>query len=142
MQNLEPSFIDMIFSQAVLEHVRSNGFQHFVFECYRVLKDSGVCSHCIDLKDHIGGGLNNLRIKRFIWESNFFSTSGFYTNRIRFKKILSSFSYARFIYKDINVKRWDVLPIQRQDLDAEFSIMDDDELLISEFDILLYKKTY
>lgn len=139
LKEIAGNSIDLIFSQAVLEHVRAHDFQGVLFECFRILKETGVSSHCIDLKDHIGGGLNNLRFKRLLWESNLFCKSGFYTNRIRLKKILESFSIAGFSYRLLDVKCWDRLPIQRKNLDLEFSRLDDDELLVSEFDVLLYK---
>jgi len=41
-------------------------------ECKRTLKNDGLASHRVDLKDHLRGSLNNLRLRREIWESNLF----------------------------------------------------------------------
>jgi hypothetical protein len=60
-------------------------------ECRRVLSDTGVASHSVDLKDHLEGGLNNLRFSEKLWESDFFVNSGFYTNRIQFYEMLNHF---------------------------------------------------
>lgn len=52
--------VDLIFSQAVLEHVCKHEFLDTMRECSRVLTPDGVASHRIDLKDHLGGSLNSL----------------------------------------------------------------------------------
>ena len=41
----------------------------------------GICVHRVDLNDHLGGRLNNLRFTDAIWESVLFRESGFYANR-------------------------------------------------------------
>ena len=58
-----------------------------------------MISHQIDLRDHLGGGLNNLRFSDSLWESNFFVKSGFYTNRISFDKMISIFENISFKYE-------------------------------------------
>lgn len=50
-------------------------------ELGRVLKPDGICVHRVDLNDHLGGCLNNLRFTDAIWESVLFRESGFYANR-------------------------------------------------------------
>ena len=52
---IEDESIDFIFSQAVLEHIPKNDFRQTMIECHRILKQNGVISHTIDLKDHLGG---------------------------------------------------------------------------------------
>lgn len=69
--------IDLIFSQAVLEHIRKKDFSNSMRENHRVLVHGGVASHWVDLKDHLGGSFNNLRFNEGIWESNFFQVLGF-----------------------------------------------------------------
>lgn len=53
--------VDFCFSNAVLEHIPKEEFTQLLFELKRILKKDGICSHRVDLKDHLGGGLNNLR---------------------------------------------------------------------------------
>ena len=113
--------VDFIFSQAVLEHVRKNEFFDTMCECSRVLTPDGIASHRIDLKDHLGGGANNLRISSKYWETNWMSSSGFYTNRIRFKEMLAVFKKAGFNIDILNTDEWSEAPIARRNLAKEFS---------------------
>jgi SAM-dependent methyltransferase len=129
--------IDFIFSQAVLEHVRESEFSQTMSECKRVLKERGKASHRVDFKDHLGGGLNNLRFGRNVWESPFFSASGFYTNRLRCSQMLSLIREAGFSIEVFNTWRWNAIPIRRTALAAEFANLSDDDLLIKELDVIL-----
>ena len=135
--SIETGTIDIIFSQAVLEHVRKHEFLETMSECRRVLSDNGVASHRVDLKDHLGGGLNNLRFRDNLWESDFFTKSGFYTNRIRYTEMLSLFKEAGFCVDVVDVRKWGELPIKRSSLDAGFSEFSNDELMVKGFDVLL-----
>lgn len=131
--------VDYCFSNAVLEHVPRQHFSLIVNELYRIVKSNGVCVHRVDLKDHLGGGLNHLRFKQPIWESHLFTKSGFYTNRIRFKEMLNIFRDAGFIYTLPRVLRWDYLPLKRAAMIDEFSQLTNDNLLVSGFDVVLRK---
>ena len=137
--SVETSSIDLVFSQAVLEHIRKRDFIGIMKECFRVLTYEGVASHRIDLKDHLGGSLNNLRFNEYIWESNFFANSGFYTNRIRFNKMLDMFKESGFASEVINVRSWESLPIKKTLLSKEFSLLPDKDLIVSGFDVMLTK---
>ncbi len=134
--------IDFCFSNAVLEHVPKHDFPHLAKELKRILKPSGVCVHRVDLKDHLGGGLNNLRFSEKIWEGPFFSRSGFYTNRIRYADMLSMFEHAGFTCVVTRKVTWDVLPIARSALAKEFQALSDANLLVSEFDVVLRHKVF
>ena len=61
--------VDFVWSHAVLEHVRKAEFVDLLRELRRVIRPDGVCSHRIDLMDHLGGALNNLRFSEESWES-------------------------------------------------------------------------
>jgi len=137
LRKIEDSSVDLVFSQAVLEHVRRKDFQETMRECRRILRPGGVCSHRVDLGDHLGGGLNNLRFSEMIWESGFFANSGFYTNRFRYSEMLDLFRQAGFQVRVTGVRRWEALPTQRNKLAKAFSALPDDELCISGFDVLL-----
>jgi SAM-dependent methyltransferase len=52
--------VDFIFSSVAVEHIDENDLRLFVRESWRVLKPGGVCSHGIDFRDHVTGGLVHL----------------------------------------------------------------------------------
>lgn len=139
LREIDSESVDLIFSQAVLEHVRRYEFQETLLQCARVLKDDGICSHQVDLRDHLGGALNNLRFSERIWESRFFAGSGFYTNRIQFTSMLKHFRRAGFEEQLCDVRRWDSLPTPRGAIARIFQELSDDELRVSGFDVLLRK---
>ena len=129
--------VDYIFSQAVLEHVRKNELFETLVQCRRVLTPNGVCSHQVDLRDHLGGALNNLRIRENFWESSLFASSGFYTNRIRFDEMLGLFKCAGFSVEVFNIKRWSELPTAKRNMTVEFQSLSVEQLSISQFDVVL-----
>lgn len=97
LEQLPSSSIDYCFSNAVLEHISKCDFTKMVDEFFRILKSDGVCVHRVDLKDHLGGGLNKLRFSEATWKGAFFRNSDFYTNHIRFGEMVSIFEQAGFI---------------------------------------------
>ena len=129
--------IDIIISQAVLEHIRQHELEQTLRENKRILEKNGSCSHQIDLKDHLSSGLNNLRFKSRIWESNIFSQSGFYTNRVRFSALIEILKQIGFKVKVDEVNVWKKLPIKKEKLNQEFSVLSEEELLVKDFSILL-----
>lgn len=131
--------VDFCFSNAVLEHIPKSEFNNLIRELWRVLKTDGVCVHRVDLKDHLGGGLNNLRFSESIWEGNFFRNSGFYTNRIRFTEMLLIFQQAGFEYQLVQVVRFGKLPLSRSVLAKSFCQLSEYDLLVSGFDVVLKK---
>ena len=96
-----------------------------------------MASHVIDLKDHLGYALNNLRFKEKIWESTFMTSSGFYTNRIRYTEMIKLFKQAAFKVDITEVQKWDKLPTPRYKMAKPFQSLSSEELLISEFHVLL-----
>ena len=90
-----------------------------------------MCSHKVDLRDHLGGALNNLRFPESLWESNLWANSGFYTNRLRCSEIIQSFQSAGFHVEEVETSRWETLPTPRRKLAPEFRRHPDRELCIS-----------
>ncbi|EGJ32395.1 MULTISPECIES: class I SAM-dependent methyltransferase [Moorena] len=129
--------VDFIWSHAVLEHIRRGEFLDTFKELRRVIRDDGICSHEIDLKDHLAKGLNNLRFPEQIWESDFMSRSGFYTNRIQYTEMISLFKMADFDVEVVEANRWPDLPIKRANLSKLFQHLPDEELCVSEFSVIL-----
>lgn len=129
--------VDFCFSNAVLEHIPKGDFSRLACELKRLLKPDGVCVHRVDLKDHLGGGLNNLRFSEATWEGQFFNRSGFYTNRIRYAEMLAMFERAGFKCEVVRKATWNQLPIARTALAKEFKTLPDEDLLVSGFDMVL-----
>jgi SAM-dependent methyltransferase len=137
LRSIPTHSVDFIFSQAVLEHLRKHEFLDIMKELKRILKPTGICSHQVDLKDHLGGALNNLTFSETLWESDFFVKSGFYTNRIRFVEMVEMFNNANFHVNITHVENWDSLPTSRNKINEIFHKFTDDELLKSSFDVIL-----
>lgn len=137
LTRLPAASVDFCFSNAVLEHIPKGDFSKLADELVRVLKPNGVCVHRVDLRDHLGGGLNNLRFSEATWESALFRNSGFYTNRIRYSQIVKIFESAGFECTLPRVIRWDSIPLTRSKLDTSFHPFQEDDLLVSGFDIVL-----
>lgn len=129
--------IDFVWSQAVLEHVRREDFPETLRQMRRIIRDHGVCSHRIDLKDHLSGGLNNLRFPPEIWEGDLFSRSGFYTNRFRRSELVGMFEDAGFDVDIVKTDRWDELPLPRASLHFDWAGLPDEELCISGLNVVL-----
>jgi SAM-dependent methyltransferase len=129
--------VDFIWSQAVFEHIRRADFLDTMRELRRVIRPDGVCSHRVDLKDHLGGALNNLRFPEYMWESDFMANSGFYTNRIRYSEMLFLFEKAGFNVQVLILDCWDRLPTPRAKLSPAFRHLPDDELCVSGLDVIL-----
>lgn len=129
--------VDFIWSQAVLEHIRLKDFPFMLREMRRVIAPQGVCSHRVDLQDHLNGGLNNLRFSAALWESDLMAHSGFYTNRIRFQEMLRRFSDAGFDVEVLQVNRFPSLPTPRRRMAPQFRDLPEADLLVSGFDVVL-----
>ncbi len=133
--------IDFIFSNAVLEHVSKKEFSLLLRETRRVVKESGVCSHTIDLKDHLGESLNSLRYSEKFWESNLVHNSGFYTNRLRFSEIMDAFQKADFRHELIKISKFNDPPLNKEKMDKRFQSFPNDDLIVSGFHVLLFPKS-
>lgn len=138
LRQIPAASVDFIWSHAVLEHVRRSEFLDFVRETRRIVRAGGVCSHQIDLQDHLGGALNNLRISSRWWETGWMASSGFYTNRLRMPELIDMFESAGFSVKGVNAVRWEVLPTPRHLLAREFQHFAAEDLLVKTFSVVLH----
>jgi SAM-dependent methyltransferase len=129
--------VDFCFSNAVLEHIPKLDFEKLAIELRRVLKKTGICIYRVDLRDHLGGGLNNLRFSDSMWESTFFKKSGFYTNRIRFSEILNIFNSAGFKCEVTRKLEWPELPCPLFAMDSRFHRYKLDDLRVMGFDMVI-----
>lgn len=139
MRKLESKSIDFSFSQAVLEHVWKSEFTPLFNELHRVMKDDGVSSHTVDLRDHLSESLNNLRFSESVWESSAFKKSSFYTNRIRMSPMVNLIEGSGFKTQITNTVKWDKMPIKKRKLNSEFQKFEEKELLVSSFSLTLSK---
>ncbi len=137
LRELPAHSIDFAWSHAVLEHIRYGEFAAGIRELRRILVAGGCVSHQVDLKDHLGGGLNNLRFPSRWWEAEWLARSGFYTNRIRFSEMMSVFAAEGFTVESLVTGRFESLPLSRTSLAREFRDLSDDDLMVSEFHAVL-----
>jgi SAM-dependent methyltransferase len=137
LEELRSRSVDFVWSHAVLEHVLKRDFLPTMRELRRVLRDDGLVSHTVDLRDHLSDGLNNLRFPEKIWESKLMRSSGFYTNRIGMSEMLRLFLQAGFEPEIVGISRWPRPPIKRQLLAASFRELPEADLCVSGFDVVL-----
>jgi hypothetical protein len=86
----------------------------------------------------IGGKLNGLRFSEGIWESALMANSRFYTNRLRYSELLRLFREAGFEPEVVRKTQWETLPTPRRKMAKEFALLPEEDLRISDFDVLLY----
>ena len=137
LMTVSDSSVDFVFSHAVLEHISKHEFDTTFSEIRRIIKDHGGTSHNVDLKDHLSGGLNNKRFSSNLWESSFFTNSGFYTNRLSCVEMLAVFRENRFECEEFDSKSWDSLPLPKHKMATEFQSYSEEELSVKEFNVLL-----
>jgi len=131
---------DMIFSQAVLEHVPRDEFAATLAEFHRILKPAGVSTHQIDFRDHLGGGLNNLRFSESLWEAPWFARrSGFYTNRLRLSGMTAMMRAVGFKVEVVEASRWAVPPVVWAKLAPGLRGLAEDDLCVWEAFVVLKK---
>jgi SAM-dependent methyltransferase len=133
LAQIESESVDLIFSQAVLEHVRMREFLETMQEYRRILKSNGICSYQVDLRDHLDSALNNLRFSERVWESEFMTKSG----RIRYSQMLDLFDKAGFKVEVIGLHQWDALPTPKKKTAKEFRGLPVKELCVAVFDVVL-----
>jgi hypothetical protein len=137
LRQLPAQSIDFTWSHAVLEHVRRSEFAATVRELRRVMSPGGRGSHQVDLQDHLGGGLNNLRLPSRWWEADWMARSGFYTNRLRFAQVMQIFRDEGLSVERVALDHFPSVPLQRSALAAEFGHLTDEELKIRAFHAVL-----
>lgn len=130
LQTIQSQSIDFVWSHSVLEHIRKHEFNHTFTELRRVIKPDGHMSHNVDLMDHLGGALNNLRFSKRFWENDFVASSGFYTNRIRYSEMATIMEDAGFQIDESDYSTWSELPTNRLDMAMPFRDLSKEELSV------------
>lgn len=137
LREIPSASVDFIWSQAVLEHVRRHEFTDFIRETRRILRPGGICSHEIDLRDHLGGALNNMRLSSRWWEADWMARSGFYTNRLRRSEMIDIFEAAGFVVEVVDEIRWESIPTPPKKFAREFRDFQIDDLRTSVLTVVL-----
>lgn len=88
LESLPAGSVDVIWSKDVLEHVFVDELERLLKAQHRVLGPDGVAVHSVDFADHLSLGLVNTYFPSRLWETRWFRTSGFYTNRVPFERLV------------------------------------------------------
>ncbi len=128
LASLPGASFDLIWSNAVLEHVRLADFAPTIRECARLLTPGGVMVHGIDFRDHLAQALNNLRFSPETWEGRLFSEAGFYTNRLAPSEVLALFRDAGLETVVLSTDRWPTIPTPREKLHPSFRPRSEEDL--------------
>lgn len=131
--------IDYIFSFSVVEHIRKNIFKKSMEEIYRMMKPGGMAYHTVDLKDHFGGGKNHLRYPDNVWHNEIHYKLDNYTNRLTCTEICNLAEEIGFEIVFIEKRKYKELPLKRNELSTELRGMSNEDLLISDFILVLRK---
>ncbi len=120
----------------MLEHVALGEFDATLTALHALQKPGSVCSHRVDLQDHIAHSLHSLRFSPKTWESRLFAASGFYTNRLRAAQVLERFERAGYQILSQVADRWPVVPLPPAKMHPVFAAMDEDELRVRSLDVV------
>jgi SAM-dependent methyltransferase len=137
MAEIPDASIDFAWSQVVLEHIYREDFPALMRELRRVMKPDAIGVHSIDFRDHLGGGLNNLRFADDLWEQPKFRDSGFYTNRIRPREMIGLMQAAGFSVEVIDQQRWPSLPLPRDRMAPQFAAFADEDFMVCEIRVVM-----
>jgi SAM-dependent methyltransferase len=140
LRALPDSSLDLIWSHAVLQSIPLSDYDETLRQFSRLLREGGITSHVIDMRDMLGGALNHLRFSSRFWESGFVRNSGFYTNRIRHQETVERFQRYGFELVNENVESWPELPTARGRMDARYSELSDPDLRIYSFHSVFRKR--
>ena len=139
LRRIPANIIDFAWSHSVLEHVRKHELSDFLLELRRMVRPGAYASHNIDFQDHLASALNNLRFSERTWESAFFASSGFYTNRIPAVAMHRMFQAVGFEIVQEGFGRWSRLPTPRKAMYEDFQQYSDEALCIRTSHVLLRK---
>lgn len=102
--------IDLVVSEAVLEHVRREDLVPLLLQLRRVTAPDGIGLHAIDFQDHLGGGLQHLRFSDAFWASPLVGRAGIYVNRLGLSSMVGRFRRAGFLVTVAEAVVWDRRP--------------------------------
>lgn len=88
LNEIETNSVDVIASNAVLEHLNVESIQYLMSQTYRILSDDGTAIHRIDFRDHIFGNFRHLNFSSEFSESDLIKRSGNYLNRLHLNQYM------------------------------------------------------
>lgn len=123
--------VDVLFSHTVLQHIRLDIFDETIKQMNRMCKTGCICSHKVDFRDMLGGGMNDLKIPTEKWESDLYRQMPNYVNRILYYDMIHIFEANGFelVGEPELTFRTDV--IDKDKLIPEYRNKDDRELKIT-----------
>jgi hypothetical protein len=131
--------IELALSLKVLEHISRADFHPLMTRLFGICRARSLQRHIVDLHDHLGCSLNNLRFPEAFWEHPLVSRSGFYTNRLRFSEIVQMSEDAGHTASVRHAYVWDRPPVRRAKLAPRFRDFSDADLKVCAFDLILAK---
>jgi SAM-dependent methyltransferase len=137
LREIADQSIDLIVSEAVLEHLPRAELRPFFVEFRRLMTPDGLALHGIDLDDHLDGGLNHLRFSDDTWEKPWIRNSGFYTNRFSHSQICAMARSAGLEVGEFYRLCWLGPRLPRGDLHPSLSGWTDQDLEICSFGLML-----
>lgn len=102
--------IDLVVSEAVLEHVRREDLAPLMAQLRRVTAPDGMGLHIVDFQDHLGGGLQHLRFSDRFWASPLVGRAGIYVNRLGLSAMAGRFRRAGFAVEVTEAVVWPKRP--------------------------------
>ncbi len=137
LREIADQSVDLIVSEAVLEHLPRGDLGAFFGEFSRLLTPGGLALHGIDLDDHLDGGLNHLRFSVETWEKPHIRNSGFYTNRFSYSQICAMARTAGLEVGEFYRLCWPGPRLRRADLHPGLAGWTDQDLEICSFGLML-----
>lgn len=131
--------VDLLFSNAVLQHIRKKEFEKNIAEQYRIIKTGGVAYHTIDLRDMMGGMKRQLEINEEVWEDKWHYLMPCYTNRLQCNEICNVFGNIGFTIVVVERRYFERTPVNFRKLSKEFKTIEEQELMTSGIHIKVRK---
>jgi SAM-dependent methyltransferase len=137
LRRLPDQSFDFIFSNGVLQSVRKAELLDTLRELRRLIHPDGCSVHSIDLRDTMGQSLHHLRFSERVWESDWFQSAGFYTNRLRLSEVAQICRRAGFEPEFAEVNRFPAIPVPRHKLAEPYRGASDEDLLVATIRVVL-----
>lgn len=141
---LPDNSIDLVYTNAVLEHLPESSIHGLMVEVKRILKKQGVVYHLIGLGDHYASFDKNISTINFLqypeWLWRIFAKNKIsYHNRLREKQFLEIFESHGIKIKKVNSKTdpHDLEILKTIRVDKHFSGMKDEELAVYKSEVIL-----
>ena len=136
--NFEDKSFDLITSNSVLEHIPREIMPRVASECYRLLKNNGICSFHIAHRDHWSHGcrkihpMNYLKFSENIWK--YLNPPLNFQNRMLQSEYISVFKKAGFNFEVVSKK----FPCDLK-INNYFRNCKEDDFEITHSDFIFYK---